>query len=278
MPAPYLKRMNKMSNKSVLFLLLTLLLCAPGARAQEIEWADTLETVSTKTQINDYVLIGVNYGVSFSNMYFSPSKHNRAWQFSPNYISVTFTKFSKLFDQMPYVALVAGFAHGYEGFGFLRDPETGHSQDLDGAEQGMIEVFEIPALAQIHVDFHPAKVMFNAGVYGGWRNSISRSGPNLDPEFTNAFRPYEHRWEYGFQGGAGFALMFDPVEIHFNALFRWSWSSLYDPDYASQYYYRYAYPLDIIATVGVHFQLTKRSGKTNRQLRQEAKEIVYGSH
>ena len=36
--------------------------------------------------------------------------------------------------------------------------------------------------------------------------------------------------------------------------------------------------LDIIATVGVHFQLTKRSGKTNRQLRQEAKQIVYGSH
>ena len=36
--------------------------------------------------------------------------------------------------------------------------------------------------------------------------------------------------------------------------------------------------MDVIATVGVHFQLTKRSGKTNRQLRQEAKEIVYGSH
>ena len=52
-----------------------------------------------------------------------------------------------------------------------------------------------------------------------------------------------------------------------NALLRWSWSSLYAPDYASKYYYRYAYPLDIIATVGVHFQLTKRSGKTNRQLR-----------
>ena len=72
--------------------------------------------------------------------------------------------------------------------------------------------------------------------------------------------------------------MFDPVEIHIGAMLRWSWSSLYQPDYASPYYYRYAYPLDVIATVGVHFQLTKRSGKTTQQLRREAKEIVYGPH
>ena len=72
--------------------------------------------------------------------------------------------------------------------------------------------------------------------------------------------------------------MFDPVEIHINALVRWSWSSLYDPDYASPYYYRYAYPMDGILTVGVHFQLTKRSGKTSQALRQEARAIVYGTN
>ncbi len=270
--------MTMTNNKSFLALFLTLFLLAPGARAQGADKTDTLDTAPRKEMINDYVLIGVNYGVSFSNMYFAPAKHNRAWQFAPNYISVTFTKFSKLFDRMPICALTMGVAHGYEGFGFKRDPDTGRSQDVDGAEQGQIEVFEIPVLAHFHFDYHPFKMLLNAGVYGGWRNSISRTGPNLDPQYENAFRPYEHRLEYGFQGGAGFALMFDPVEIHFNALLRWSWSSLYDPDYASPYYYRYAYPMDIIATVGVHFQLTKRSGKTNRQLRQEAKEIVYGSH
>ena len=270
--------MTMIKNKSVLILLLALFLPAPGALAQEVEWADTLDTAPRKELINDYVLIGVNYGVSFSNMYFAPAKHNRAWQVAPNYISVTFTKYSKLFDRMPNFALSLGVAHGYEGFGFKRDPDTGRSQDVDGAEEAQIEVFEVPALANFHLDAHPFKLLLNAGVYGGWRNSISRTGPNLDPQYENAFRPYEHRLEYGFQGGAGFALMFDPIEIHFNALLRWSWSSLYDPDYASPYYYRYAYPMDIIATVGVHFQLTKRSGKTTRQLRQEAKEIVYGSH
>ena len=267
--------------RRILTLLLLTVLAAAGARAQEVTFnVDSLvaEKPGKKALINDYVMIGVNYGVSFSNMYYSPARHNRAWQFMPNYVSVTFTKYSKMFDNIPMFGLVLGVAHGYEGFGFLRDPDTGRSQELDGAEQGTIEVFEIPALAQIHVDFHPGKIMANVGVYGGWRNSISRSGPNLEPEFANAFRPYENRWEYGLQGGAGFALMFDPVEIHFNALVRWSWSSLYAPDYASKYYYRYAYPLDIIATVGVHFQLTKRSGKTTSALRRQAKELVYGSH
>ena len=263
--------------KKRLILLLCCCLAAFCAGAQVLPDTTRVE-VKKERPINDYIMIGVNYGVSCSNMYYSPAKHNRAWQFSPNYISVMFTKHSKMFDILPYFALSMGVAHGYEGFGFKRDPDTGRSQDVDGAEQASIEVFEIPALAQIHVDFHPGKFMANVGVYGGWRNRISRSGPRLDPAFANSFHPYENRLEYGLQGGAGFALMLDPIEIHFNALLRWSWSSLYKPDYASPYYYRYAYPIDIIASVGIYYQLTKRSGKTSRELRQQARDIVYGTH
>ena len=262
-------------------ILLLFGLAVPALRAQATFEADTtlvVEAPARKAMINDYTMIGVNYGVTFSNMMYTPSRHNRAWQFMPNYVSVTFTKYSKMFDNIPMFGLVLGVAHGYEGFGFKRDPETGRSQDVDGAEQAMIEVFEIPAIAQIHVDFYPGKILANVGIYGGWRNSISRSGPNLDPQYEHAFHDYENRWDYGLEGGAGFALMFDPFEIHFNAMIRWSWSSLYRPDYASPYYYRYAYPFDAIFTVGVHFQLTKRSGKTNRQLRDEARSIVYGTH
>ena len=261
-----------------LILLLTLLLAAFSSGAQEVKFDTTAVLAVKDPQINDYIMIGVNYGVSFCNMYYAPSRHNRAWPVHPNYISVMFTKHSKMFDIIPRFAVSAGFAHGYEGFAFKRDPDTGASQEVDGAEEATIEIFELPALAQFHYDIDPVKILAQAGVYGGWRNSISRSGPNLDPAYTNAFRPYENRWEYGFQGGAGFALMFDPVEIHFNALVRWSWSSLYQPDYASAYYYRYAYPMDIIATVGIHFQLTKRTGKTSGELRRQAKEIVYGTH
>lgn len=238
---------------------------------------DSLSTVEVSSRpINDYTLIGVNYGVTFANMYFSPSKHNRAFVTTPNYVSVTFTKFCKMFDRIPNFALVVGAAVGNEGFSFKTDKETGSSPVVDGANWCSIRVIEVPALAQIHFDFPPGKIMANAGIYGGWRESIERFGPSLDDEWKNSFRSYEHRFDYGFQGGAGFALMFDPVEIHFNCLVRWSWSNLYEPDYASKYYYNYAYPFDVIATVGLHFQLTKRSGKTRREIRKEAYDIVYG--
>jgi len=272
-----------MTKKTTLTLLCGLFLLAGlSLRAQDTTATesglqlDSLSLDVPSRPINDYTLIGVNYGVTFANMYFSPSKHNRAFVVTPNYVSVTFTKFCKMFDRIPNFALVVGAAVGNEGFTFKKDKETGSSPLVDGADWCSMRVIEVPALAQIHFDFPPGKIMANAGIYGGWRETIERSGPTLDEEWKTTFRSYEHRIDYGFQGGAGFALMFDPVEIHFNCLVRWSWSNLYDPDYASKYYYNYAYPFDIIATVGLHFQLTKRSGKTRREIRKEAYNIVYG--
>ena len=57
-----------------------LLLCATlwGAGAQGFE-ADSLAVTTEAPPINDYTLIGVNYGVSFATMYYSPARHNRAF-------------------------------------------------------------------------------------------------------------------------------------------------------------------------------------------------------
>lgn len=226
--------------------------------------------------INDYSMIGVNYGVTFSNMYYSPSRHNRAYVFSPNYISIMYTKYSKMFGYIPNFGFSIGVATGNEGFAFKPNPQSGYVDNVDGAQRASIRVIEVPMLAQGHVDFDPLKLMISAGIYGGWRLGIQRSGPELDPQWQNAFRDYENRFDYGLQGGAGIAFMLDPVEIHFNCNIRWSWSSIYQPDYHDKYYFNYAYPLDIYATVGVHFQITKRRGKTRRELRRQAYEQVYG--
>ena len=106
----------------------------------------------------------------------------------------------------------------------------------------------------------------------------------MDQDYTNKFHDYEYRFDYGIVGGAGIGFMLDPIEIHLNLLARWSMQSLYEPDYFNEtfhpnntYYYRYANPIDISATVGVYFQLTKRSGKTNKQLKKQARDIVYGT-
>ena len=147
-----------------------------------------------------------------------------------------------------------------------------------GESSARMNVIEVPFLAHCHIDFWKMKILVNAGLYGGYRLSIQRFGDNVKEEYANSFTEYNHRMDFGVKAGAGFAFIFDPVEIHFQAMYKHSLSSLYDPDYTSPYYYRFAYPSNIIISVGLHFQITKRSGKTSRMLRQEAKDMVFGTN
>lgn len=272
-------------------LLLILLLLVPGMADAAISRPDTLDIdslpneyldtvkVYSKRLINDYSMIGVNYGVGLCSMSFNPSKHNRQNQICPNHISVMYTHYEKLFDRYANFALHIGVEYSHEGAGFKINPDTQKPyNNIDGADRLTMETFAMPVLAGFHVDAAPVKFEGAVGVYGGYRKSIERSGAGVEPEYEHAFKDYEYRLDYGLQGGAGFALMFDPIEIHFNALIRWGWQSLYQPNYYSQYYYRYAYPLDIIITAGIHFQLGKRTGKTSADLKRQAKEIVYGKN
>ncbi|MCQ2167317.1 MAG: PorT family protein [Bacteroidales bacterium] len=244
-----------------------------------------LDTVSVHRQkdINDYSLIGLNYGYTFSSFIFNPVKTNAVFTGRPNYISLMYTHYSKMFDVLPYCGFVIGAQFGHEGFTFKAD-DDGWISDVDGATHCTLTVIQIPAMCQIHVDFDPCKIMVNLGVYGGYRTAVERGGgPDFETEFARSFRSYERRFDYGLQGGLGFGIMFDPIEIHFNCMALWGWSSLYAPDYVNpkyhkdpQYYYRYATPIDIVASVGINFQLSKRKGKTTSEIRKEAKKRVYG--
>ena len=274
-----------------LLLMSAMVLCVTLLRAQNdsiIYTAEYLDTVARNTKseaINDYSLIGVNYGVTYSTVYFNPTKMGAAFRFNPHYFSIMYTHYEKMFGYLPYFGLTVGFSHSHEGVTFDDNPETGYPLGyVDGATNMSIETYELPAMMQIHIDSAPTKIMANLGAYVGYRTSISRSGEFMDKEYAAKFRDYEYRFDYGIVGGAGIAFMLDPVELHLNVLARWSMQNLYQPDYYNEtfhpyntYYYRYANPIDISVSLGVHFQLTKRTGKTNKQLKKEAKDIVYGT-
>ena len=266
------------------------LLCAGLLRAQTdslLYTPEYLDTVNIRraVSINDYSMIGVNYGVTFSTVYFNPTKMGAAFRFQPDYFSVMFTHYQKMFNYMPYFGYTLGLSYSHEGVRFEDNPQTGYPLGyVDGATDMCITTVELPAMMQMHFDSAPFKVLANLGCYVGYRLGVERSGIWLDEEYTNAFRDYEYRFDYGLTGGAGLGLMLDPVEIHLNVLARWSFENLYEPDYYNElfhpyntYYYRYANPIDISVTLGVYFQLTKRTGKTSRQIKQQAREIVYGA-
>ena len=101
---------------------------------------------------------------------------------------------------------------------------------------------------------------------------------NVSPEIEHSFLDTDRRWDYGIKGGVGFGIVFDPIEIHIQAMYKYSLGTLYEPDHYSDIYYRYAYPTNIVISAGVHFQLTKRSGKTQKALKEEARKLVYGTN
>ena len=273
--------------KARLFCIIAAVLLSGGVLgAQELpagfEADTTTVVVREKGMVNDYSAIGVNFGPGISRLFMNPSGYRQAWLYNPWYFSLTYIKDMKMFDFLPYFGYQVGIAYGHEGYKFLPNKESGYQHTIEGATQASISTVEVPLMIHGHLDWAHFKVMMNAGPYVGYRLGITRSGEGVYDGMENSFADYDYRWDYGIYGGVGFALVFDPVEIHFNAIgHMWSWGSLYAPNSSPsiyrEYYYRFAYPFDINFTAGVYFQLGKRYGKTSRQLRKQAYDIVYGN-
>lgn len=256
--------------------LLSLILPSLAALAQDGGgelWLDTV-SVRRKFVVNDYSLIGFEYGATLNTFSFSPSRTTKQ-VLIPEYYGVTWTRYGKLFGFMPYFGVRLGLFYGHEAYQFKEDREKGYTQTIEGATKAVFDVVEVPFQAVFHYDMAHFKLLGALGMYGGYRLRIERTGEDVDADIRNDFLDTDRRLDYGIKGGVGFGLVFDPVEFHVKGEFKYGWGTLYEPDYNSKYYYRFAYPMDIAITAGVYVQLTRRSGKTRRQLRREAYGLVY---
>lgn len=242
---------------------------------------DTIN-VNKKTFINDYSMIGVQYGAGLSQVMWNPSQRQEMILMPYNF-GVTFTRYGKMFGYMPYFGFQVGVFYGQEGYQFKKNEDTGYTYTIQGADKAIMDVIEVPVLSHMHIDFWKMKVMADIGFYVGYRLDIHRfpfNGEYKNNDYAamqDSFLETDNRWDYGIKGGVGFGFIFDPVEIHIKAAYKHALSSLYEPDHYSKYYYRYAYPSNIIVSVGLHFHLTKRTGRTKAELKKEAKELVYGT-
>ena len=240
-----------------------------------------LDTVSIKksSTINDYSMIGVHYGVGLSRVMWNPTQ-KQDMVFMPYNVGVTFTKYGKMFGYMPYFGFQVGLLYTQEGYQFKYNEERNYTYKIQGAEKAVMDVIEMPLLAHMHFDVWNMKILANIGCYAGYRLSIERFPGKtgyVNEETAHSFMDTDRRIDYGIKGGVGVGFIFDPFEIHINAMYKHSMGSLYEPDHYSEYYYRYAYPANFILTAGLHFQLTKRTGQTKAELKKQAKEMVYGN-
>lgn len=279
--------MRKFATFILLFFSILTLKAQKEKAVLEISYTDTLTNefldtvnVKKKLKLNDYSMIGVQYGVGLSQVMWNPSQ-KQDMLFMPVNFGITFTKYGKMFGYMPYFGFQAGIFYGQEGYQFEYNEDKDYTYKIAGAEKAVIDVVEVPVLSHLHFDLWHMKIIAQIGFYAGYRLSIHRYPGKtgyVAPENVRSFLPTDKRFDYGIKGGLGFGLVFDPIEIHIQAMYKHAFSSLYEPDHASPYYYRFAYPSNIIISAGVHFQLSKRSGMSKAQLKKQAKEIVYGSN
>ena len=216
------------------------------------EFLDTLN-LRKKLELNDYVLVGVQYGAGMSRMMWNPTQKQESI-FMPYNFGVTFTKYGKMFGYMPYFGFQAGIFLGQEGYKFKHNEELDYTYKIAGAESAVIDVVEVPISFQFHLDFWKMKVMAQVGCYGGYRLGIERfegETGKIKDEDRYSFLETDRRVDYGIKGGAGLGFVFDPVEFHIMLNYKHALSSLYEPDHYSQYYYRFAYPMNFVLSAGV---------------------------
>lgn len=238
-----------------------------------------LDTINIKKKlvINDYDMLGIQYGMGLSRVMWNPTQ-KQDMVFTPLNFGVTYTKYGKMFGYMPYFGLQAGIFYAREGYQFKYNEDNDYTYKIAGAEKALIDVVEAPVMFQFHLDMWNFKIMAQIGCFAGYRLSIERfpgKTGSVSIEDQYSFLDTDRRWDYGIKGGVGFGLVFEPLEVHFQAMYKHSLSSLYEPDHYSKYYYRFAYPSNIIVSVGVHYHISKRSGRTKSEIKKMAYDIIY---
>jgi len=244
------------------------------------EYLDTVD-IKKKFIINDYSMVGLEYGVSMSLGHFSPN-YSAQMLFQPIYTGVTFTHYQKMYGRHPYFGYEVGLFYGKQGYSF--EEQSGHT--IEGANQAIMNLVEIPVWMAMHFDSQYVKFMINLGPYAGYRFGIQRTNTYNDSAIIfhqNEFAPYDKRFDYGINGGVGFGFVVDPMELHVNLRTRFSLSEFHDPKAyidptAENPRWWYSYPWDFTLSVALQFHLSKRTGRGTAALKKEARRRVEESH
>ncbi len=225
--------------KKILFVFLALSI-ALGAAAQDnfiFDMPDDfaqLDTVAHPAKFKSIHMIGVSYGVNWSGVTSSPGLGQEK-KLTYNNIGVYFTYYHALWDQLFNFGLKFGFKHGYEGY---LTPKNNYGETC--------EILEVPLISQFKLDFSRFRVLLNLGTYGGYRLSTDKEG---------GFDQYDQRIDYGVIGGGGFAVVFNPLEFHIEANYKYALASMYHTNKISDIYWIYTYPQNVMISASLFVHL-----------------------
>lgn len=223
-----------------LLWILILLLAAGTAGAQDNFIFDmpndfaALDTVPTKPKFKNIHMIGVSHTVNLSGVTSTPKiGQERIWTFKN--FGVSYTYYHAMWNHLFNFGVVVGAKHGYEGF---TSPYDGYGETF--------EILEFPLLSQFKIDLSRFRVLINLGPYYGYRLSTDKEG---------GFTKYDQRHDYGVIAGAGFAVVFKPLEFHIEANYKYALASIYHTNKYSDIYWIFTYPQNIMISASLHVHL-----------------------
>jgi len=196
-----------------------------------------LDTVPQKRKFFNEHLIGVQYGINISNVRSSPDVKQESIV-TMNNVALLYTFYHALWDKMANFGLQFGGKIGYEGY---KSPYEGFGETC--------RILEVPLLSQFKIDFSMFRLLVNIGPYYGYRLSTDKEG---------GFDVNDQRHDYGLIGGAGFAVVFRPFELHLEGNYKLSLASMYNANKTSELYWTSTYPSNIMISAGIFIHLDKK--------------------
>ena len=90
-----------------------------------------LDTINVKKKLvlNDYTMLGVQYGVGLSRVMWNPTQ-KQDMVFVPMNVGVTVTTYAKMFGYMPYFGFQAGIFYGQEGYQFKYNKDKNYTYTI----------------------------------------------------------------------------------------------------------------------------------------------------
>ena len=204
----------------------------------------SFKDAGTKVKDSTYLyqhLIGVKWGYAMSNVAFSQSSSHKGFNTTKSY-GIYYTYLHSMLGNLPFFGIQLGLESTEMGYTHVTKADE---QIIDEVEQ-RYSVADFQLLSIFRTD--TKKLRFSLGA-GGYLSYIYDTVlPDGIPSTTN-------KSGFGVMGQAGAAIKFHPLELHFEASYKYGLTEFLDPQIYSKDYWLYTHPNQLQFSIGVHYNL-----------------------
>ena len=203
-------------------------------------------------------LIGVKAGYSLNDVSFSQAIDHKALTSAKNF-GIYYIYYHSLWNSIPLFGIETGLQYTEKGYKSMKytEPDTVKNRKATTGKE-RYQCIEIPFVSQFRVDFWKMRILANVGAFGSYTTSTSFTSVVPD-SISTTYR----KFGYGLIVGGGIALIFKPVEVHFEVNYKYSLNNLFDQKAFYTDTWVSTHPTQLVFTVGLFYRIGKPYGSRN---------------